>query len=204
MLDEKDALIAKEKEVVAVKPVVAAVPAVDKDALLVVDKDDDRRLESAVGLDEVELVGVKRKLRELQKTCRAKRRRVPTPVAEALALANELLGSVEAYTILAGRAAYPNFGEKPEVGLENMMVERCGNCKAFLTRSWMRSKKLTPVSWIRFVVCSRRANASCSKSVTSGSWSKSSYAVSAIEVLSLPRCVTICFPSGTFQYFRRE
>lgn len=52
---------------------VAVVPAVDNEVLLDVNVRDGSKLEGAVGLDEVERVGIKRKLRKLQKTCRVKR-----------------------------------------------------------------------------------------------------------------------------------
>lgn len=69
-LDEQDAFMAEEKENVAAELAVAAVPAVDVDVLLAVNKDDEWELESAVHLDELERVGIKRKLRELQEKSR--------------------------------------------------------------------------------------------------------------------------------------
>lgn len=50
-LDKQDALMADEHEVLAAKPVVAAVPTVDSDTLLVVKEDEGWYFEVAVGLD---------------------------------------------------------------------------------------------------------------------------------------------------------
>lgn len=59
----QDAPMADEKEFVAAKPEDAVVHAVDADALLVVlDKNDGRKLEGAVDLDVAEHVQVKRKV----------------------------------------------------------------------------------------------------------------------------------------------
>lgn len=81
-LGDQDALMAEETKVIAAEPVIAAVYTVHNDALMDVNEDDDRVLKSVVGFDEVERVGVKRKLRELQRKRRAKRRKVPISVAE--------------------------------------------------------------------------------------------------------------------------
>lgn len=64
--DTQDAPIAGEKEFIAVKPGDAPGHDVDADELLIVDKNDDRELEGAVGLDVAEHVELKRKLCELQ------------------------------------------------------------------------------------------------------------------------------------------
>lgn len=117
MLDEKDALTAENEKTVVAELVVAAVPTFDNDALLDVNEDDDCKLEGTVGLDEVERDSVRRKLRELQEKCRAKRRKVLTSVAEAFTLANELLDSVEACMSVAERATRTNLGE--ELGVES-------------------------------------------------------------------------------------
>lgn len=53
--------------------------------------DDDWDLEGAVGLDNVERVGAKRHLRKLQDSCRAKKRKVPGPVAEAFEFSTQLV-----------------------------------------------------------------------------------------------------------------
>lgn len=45
MSNKQEALIAKEEEVVAVEPVVAAIPAINNDALLDMDEDEDWELE---------------------------------------------------------------------------------------------------------------------------------------------------------------
>lgn len=43
--------------------------------------------------------------------------------------------------------------------------------------------KITPASWMHYVVCSRRVKAGCGKSATSGLRSESSYALSAMRSL---------------------
>lgn len=59
--------MAEVEKIVAAEPAVEAVPAVDADALVAVDENDNWKLEGAVDLDEAKHVGVKRKLHELQK-----------------------------------------------------------------------------------------------------------------------------------------
>lgn len=58
-LDEQDAPAAEVENVFAARPAAAAVPAVDVNALVAVDEDDDWKLGVFVGLDEAERVGVK-------------------------------------------------------------------------------------------------------------------------------------------------
>lgn len=58
-LDEQDALMTGEKEVVVAVLVVPAVPAVNLDKLLAPESDDEWELEGAVGLEEIERVGLK-------------------------------------------------------------------------------------------------------------------------------------------------
>lgn len=117
-VDEQDArMVEEEEKVVATEPAAAVLPAVDVAALLTVNEDDDWKLGGAVGSDEVEHVGVKRKLREGLGKCCAKRRKVPTSVVKLFTLASELLGSVEAYTPMAVRATRLNRGEDLEVEL---------------------------------------------------------------------------------------
>lgn len=82
-LDKQDVLMAEEEEVFAPESAVVEVPAVDVDALLTVDVDDDRELNGAFDLGEAKNVGVKRNLRELQERRRAKRQKVPRSAAEA-------------------------------------------------------------------------------------------------------------------------
>lgn len=50
-------------------------------------------------------------------------------VAEAFTLASKLLGTVEAYRAVAERATLLDRRREPEVGLENMAVERDENHK---------------------------------------------------------------------------
>lgn len=64
-LDEQDAIIVEECEVVVAKPVIAAVPIVDNGTLLDVNEDDDWNLDGAFGLGKIERVGMRRKLRLL-------------------------------------------------------------------------------------------------------------------------------------------
>lgn len=78
---------------------------------------------------------MKRKLFELQKKCCAKRRKVPTTVTETFTLANELFGSVEAYTSIVERATRLNCVEDPEVGLDNVTVERDRKRQALVKHS---------------------------------------------------------------------
>lgn len=66
-MNDQDALMAEDEKIVAVEPAAAAVPSVDDDVRLAVHEDDDREGEGAVGLDDVELVEVKRELCKLQK-----------------------------------------------------------------------------------------------------------------------------------------
>lgn len=66
-LDVQDALTAGKVEVVAARPEVAATPVVGVDATLAVTEDENWKLKISVGLDEVERIGVRHKLRELQK-----------------------------------------------------------------------------------------------------------------------------------------
>lgn len=65
MMDKQTAMMAEVEGVVAAKPVIAAAFAVDNDTLIGETEDDDWKLESAVRLDDVRRVGLKRKLREL-------------------------------------------------------------------------------------------------------------------------------------------
>lgn len=106
---------------------VAVILAVDNDALVDVGDGDDRKLEAAVSSDEIECVGVKCKLRELQEKCLAKNRKVYTFFVEAFKLANELLSSVDAHMSMVERASRVNRGE--EVKFEIMMDERDGSRK---------------------------------------------------------------------------
>lgn len=53
---------------------------------------DDRNLEGAVGLDKVERVGAKGRLRDFQNSCRAKRRKVPGTFDETFELLTKLVG----------------------------------------------------------------------------------------------------------------
>lgn len=124
--------MAKEKEVDAVELVVAAVPTVDDDALLGGNKDDDSKLKLAVGLDKVELAGVKRILRELQRKCRTERRKVPTPVADAFTLANELDSSFNVHMSMAERATLLNREKKLGVKPGTMTDEWDGSRKSLV------------------------------------------------------------------------
>lgn len=86
----------EKDEPAAARPAAAEVPVVDFDALPIVNDDDDMELDDAVGFDEVYRVEVKRKLRGLQETCRAKRPKVLLSVAKAFTPANKFFASVEA------------------------------------------------------------------------------------------------------------
>lgn len=110
MLDKQIALLAMKANVVAARPALAAVPAVDNDTLLDVNEDDDWELKGAVGLDTVDRAGLKRKMQELQEECRAMKGEAPTSVAEAFTLTNEQLGIVDARMSKVKRA--------PLLGLE--------------------------------------------------------------------------------------
>lgn len=55
--------------------------------------------------------------------------KVPMFVAEAFMLSAELFGSVEAYSSMTKRATRLDREVKPEVGLENMTIERAGSRK---------------------------------------------------------------------------
>lgn len=70
-------------------------PNVDESRIDAVPKDDDdRNYEGAVGLDEMDRFGVKRRIRDLQKSCRVKLPKVPGTVADAVELADELAKQV--------------------------------------------------------------------------------------------------------------
>lgn len=130
MLDERDALMAKEGELVAVELEAAAVPAVNNDALLDVKEDESWDFEEAIGISEVERVGVKRKLCELQEKCCAKLRKVLTSVAKVFTLPKELLRSVGAHMSIAKRASCVSRGEELGVKPETMTDKWAGSCKA--------------------------------------------------------------------------
>lgn len=57
-------------------------------------QEEDWDLEDLVEMDSVERVGVKRRLRDLQDSCRTKRRRIPETIADAVGLAAELVSDV--------------------------------------------------------------------------------------------------------------
>lgn len=86
MLDEQDALIAEEENAVATEPAAPTVCFVLNHSCLDSNADGNCELEGAGGLDTVHCVEGKRKLRERQEKCRAKRRKVPTSAAETFKL----------------------------------------------------------------------------------------------------------------------
>lgn len=79
--------------------------------------DDDKGayvLEGTICLDEAERVGVKRRFCDLQENCCAKRRRVPSTVADAFDLAEELLAGVDTVTSIAQSATEVDRVKKSE------------------------------------------------------------------------------------------
>lgn len=72
-------------------------------------------LKSSVVLNKVERANVKRKMREVQKKCRAKGQNLLTSVAEASTVARKLLDSVGGHISLAKHATRVIHGKKHEV-----------------------------------------------------------------------------------------
>lgn len=63
-LNEQDTLMADEDKIIVSKPVVAAVPTVDNNALLDMNEGGSWELEEAVRFDEIECAGMECKLRK--------------------------------------------------------------------------------------------------------------------------------------------
>lgn len=74
-LDKQIAFMMKKSRTVAVEPEATTAPAVGVDGLLAVSEDGNSEIRVPSGLNNENRVGVKRKLRELQKHGRAKRRK---------------------------------------------------------------------------------------------------------------------------------
>lgn len=118
-----------------------AVPAVGKDALLDVDKSDDRQLEGAVNLVKIERVGARRKLRELHEKRDAKMQNVWKSVAEPFTLTNKLFGSVTVHMSIAERASSVNGGEELKVDREAMTDEQDGSREALADLTFEHAKR---------------------------------------------------------------
>lgn len=140
ILDGQDALMAEEEEVVVVDPVVAAVPAVYNDAFLDVNEDEDWELEGAVGLEDVERPGLKRKLRELQEKRPFKRQKVSTSVAEAFTLASKLLSSADAHMFKAELATRVNRGDELKVEHQTVAEEQ-DRSRIASADAWMKGTR---------------------------------------------------------------
>lgn len=125
--------MAEEEKIVAAEPAAAALSTIYVVALLFLNEDDYWDLNVAVGLDEVEISGLKRYLRELQEAGRTKKQKVLTSVAEPFTLTSKLLVRAEPYTLIAERATRPcrveSRVEENKVERENVTVDRDGNCK---------------------------------------------------------------------------
>lgn len=87
------------------------------------DEDDDWKLDGALVTVVIELIEVIRRLCELQKKCRSKRKKVPKSVLKAFTLASEQLNSVKAYLSMAEHAGQLDLMEELKIIFKNMAVE---------------------------------------------------------------------------------
>lgn len=130
-----------EKVIVAAKPTVAAVFGVDIETQMVVNEDDDLKFEGAAGSGRGTACWSEWQTAWVAGKMLPKRRKVPASVAETFALADELLGTVEAYTFIAECAICLDRGEVAEGGPVNMMVMWERNRKTLLDAQLKKIRK---------------------------------------------------------------
>lgn len=174
---EQDALIEEEK-IVRAEAAAAVVHAVYVDAYKTSNKDEGWEVRNAVGLEEVERVGVKRKHRELQSVARRGerfRRRAPRRLCwqtscTVVLMQTRLWQSAQLVLILK---------EEAEDRLENMEFGYDGSRKAFADAQVKENQEVTLVCWISCATRLKRAKTKCYQNVASGSWNESKCALSS-------------------------